>query len=54
MPKYRVTYCQDQGFSKGMWLYSPIDLRKKHYHCNHCQQKHVTKEGLKKPILDIK
>jgi len=52
MPKYRVTYCQDPGFSKGMWFHSPIDLRKKYYFCNHCQKDHLTKEGLHKPTGD--
>ncbi len=45
--KYKVTYCQDEGFSKGMWFYSPIDLRKKYYFCNHCQKEHLTKDRLK-------
>lgn len=48
MVKYRMTYCQDEGFSKGMWLFAPIDLRKKYYFCNHCQKNHLTKEGLNK------
>jgi hypothetical protein len=46
MPKYRTTICQDEGFSKGMWFYAPIDLRKKFYKCNHCQGLHLVKEGL--------
>lgn len=48
MPKYRITLCQDEGFSNGMWFYAPIDLRKKYYFCNHCQGWHLTKKGLKK------
>lgn len=46
MPNYRMTYCQDNGFSNGMWLYAPIDLRKKYYKCNHCQNEHLVKEGV--------
>lgn len=46
--KYRITYCQDEGFSKGMWFFAPIDLRKKFYFCHHCQKEHLTKEGVKK------
>lgn len=49
MPKYRVTYCQDEGWINGAWLCSAIDLRKKYYFCNHCQKQHLVKEGLKKP-----
>ncbi len=48
MPKYRKTVCQDEGFSKGMWLFSPIDLRRKYYKCNHCQKQHLVKDGLVK------
>jgi hypothetical protein len=48
MAKYRMTYCQDSGFSKDMWFLGPIDLRKKFYFCHHCQKNHLTKEGLKK------
>lgn len=47
MPKYRSTICQDEGFSKGMWFFSPIDLRKKYYFCHHCQKEHLVKEGYK-------
>lgn len=50
MPKYRKTICQDKGFSNGMWLITPIDLRKKFYFCNHCQKEHLVKEGLVKEI----
>lgn len=46
MPKYRITICQDEGFSKGMWFFAPIDLRKKFYFCNHCQGHHLVKEGV--------
>jgi hypothetical protein len=52
MPKYRMTICQDSGFSKGMWFFVPIDLRKKFYFCHHCQKLHLTKEGLKKEKND--
>lgn len=48
MSKYRKTICQDEGYTKGMWFLSPIDLRKKYYKCNHCQKKHLLKEGLVK------
>jgi len=48
MPKYRKTVCQDEGFSKGMWFFSPIDLRKKYYKCNHCQKEHLVKDGIVK------
>lgn len=48
MPPYRITICQDKGFSNGMWFFAPIDLRKKYYFCNHCQGWHLVKEGLKK------
>lgn len=46
MPKCRLTYCQDAEFTKGMWFFSPIDLRKKYYFCHHCQKKHLTKAGI--------
>jgi|GEM_PF-3084890 hypothetical protein len=46
--KHVKTFCQDQGFSNGMWLYCPIDLRKKYYFCNHCQKEHLVKEGIRK------
>ncbi len=48
MPPYRMTYCQDEGFSKGMWFYAPIDLRRKEYFCNLCQKKHLVKDGVLK------
>lgn len=48
MPPYRVTYCQDEGISKDMWFFAPIDKRKKFYFCNHCQKEHLVKEGLVK------
>lgn len=48
--KYRMTLCQDKGLSKGMWFYTPIDLRKKFYFCNHCQKSHLTKDGLVKEM----
>lgn len=51
MPKYRTTYCQDEGFSKGMWFYAPIDMRKKNYFCHHCQKEHLVKEGMKDPKI---
>ena len=47
MPRYQITYCQDEGFSKGMWFYAFIDLRKKYYFCHHCQKNHLVKERLK-------
>jgi hypothetical protein len=47
--KYRMTYCQDEGFTKHFSFFIPIDLRKKHYFCHHCQKYHLTKEGIKKP-----
>ena len=46
MPKYRKTICQDEGLSKGMWFYAPIDLRKNYYFCHNCQKNHLTKEGV--------
>lgn len=46
MPKYRMTLCQDEGFSKGMSFFCPIDLRKKYYFCHNCQKEHLTKEGV--------
>lgn len=49
MPKYRLTKCQDRGFSNGMWQFSRIDLRKKYYKCIHCQKEHLVKEGFVKP-----
>lgn len=52
MPKYRTTICQDEGFSKGMWFYAPIDIRKKYYFCNNCQGHHLVKEGLVKEEVD--
>jgi hypothetical protein len=48
MAKYRMTYCKDEGFCKGLWYFAPIDLRRKYYKCGHCQKEHLTKEGLKK------
>ena len=48
MTKYRVTICQDEGFTNGMWEYGPVDLRKKFYKCHHCQKDHLVKHGLKK------
>lgn len=48
MPKYRMTICQDKGYSKGMRFFAPIDLRKKYYKCNHCQKEHLVKDGLVK------
>jgi hypothetical protein len=50
MPKYRNTRCQDPGFSKGMWFYAPIDMRKKYYFCNHCQKEHLVKDGVAKIV----
>lgn len=47
MAKYRITYCQDEGETLGMWFYAPLDLRKKYYMCNHCQKLHLVKEGVK-------
>ena len=50
MPKYRMTYCQDDNLlNKGAFFFAPIDLRKKHYFCHHCQKHHLVKDGLKKP-----
>jgi hypothetical protein len=49
MPGYVKTYCQDQGFSNGMWFFAPIDRRKKYYFCHHCQKEHILKEGIKDP-----
>ncbi len=46
MTKFRATICQDEGFSKGMSFFAPIDLRKKFYFCNHCQKEHLTKLGV--------
>jgi hypothetical protein len=48
MAKYRKSICQDQGFTKGMWQYSSIDLSKKFYFCSHCQKEHLVKEGVVK------
>jgi hypothetical protein len=48
MPKYRLTACQDKGFTGGMWFYGRIDLRKKYYKCDRCQKDHLVKEGLVK------
>ncbi len=48
MPRYRTTRCQDDGLSKNMWFFSPIDLRKKYYKCNHCQKEHLVKDGVVK------
>jgi len=48
MAKYRLTICQSKGFSGGMWFFSPVDLRKRFYFCNHCQGHHLVKEGLVK------
>lgn len=48
MVKYRKTICQDESFSKGMWFFAPIDLRKKYYKCNNCQKEHLVKEGVVK------
>lgn len=48
MAKYRKTVCQDKGFSKGMWQFSSIDLRKKYYRCHNCQKDHLVKDGFVK------
>lgn len=53
MVQYRITYCQEEGFTKGFCYFAPIDLRKKYYHCGHCQKEHKTKEGLKDPKKGI-
>jgi DNA-directed RNA polymerase subunit RPC12/RpoP len=55
MAPYRQTLCQDEGFSKGMMLIAPIDLRKKYYFCPHCQKEHLVKDGLitKKNVQNI-
>jgi len=50
MPKYRITICQNEGHTKGMWCFAPIDLRKKYYKCNHCQGFHMVKQGVIKWI----
>jgi hypothetical protein len=44
--KYRITECQDEGMTRGWWYFAPVDLRRKYYHCGHCQKEHLTKEGV--------
>lgn len=46
MPRYQTTICQDEGISKGMWFYAPIDMRKKFYFCDLCQRHHLVKDGV--------
>lgn len=46
MPRSRIMYCQDDGLSKGWWTFQPIDLRRKHYKCLHCQKEHKVKEAI--------
>jgi hypothetical protein len=52
MPKFRLTKCYDDGYTKGMWFCAPIDMRKKYYKCHHCQKEHLVKDGVVKSVTD--